>query len=73
MNGQRLIMRTTIIILICTKVNNKLLIDNYLYSDGDFDKVIYETHYSRPTYKVGEFLCEEDKKNEKKTQKIIQY
>ena len=26
------------------KVNNKLLIDNYLYSGGDFDKVIYETH-----------------------------
>ena len=50
------------------KVNNKLLIDNYLYSDGDFDKVIYETHYLKPTYKVGEFLCEEDKKNEKKTE-----
>ena len=47
------------------KVNNKLLIDNYYILMGDFDKVIYETHYSRPTYKVGEFLCEEDKKNEK--------
>ena len=47
------------------KINNKLLIDNYLYSDGNFDKVVYENHYSRPTYKVGEFLCEEDKKNEK--------
>ena len=50
------------------KINNKLLIDNYLYSDGNFDKVVYENHYSRPTYKVGEFLCEEDKKNEKKTE-----
>ena len=50
------------------KINNKLLIDNYLYSDGNFDKVVYENHYSRPVSKVGSYICEVVPDNEYKTE-----
>ncbi len=48
-------------------LNNQLFIGNSLYFDGDITKILYETYSGYPKYKVGQYLCGIDYKNEYKT------
>lgn len=50
------------------EAKNKLLIGNNLYSNGNVSKILYETYSRYPKYKVGQYFCEIDYINEKKTE-----
>ena len=49
------------------KSRNQLFVGNNLCFNDDVIKILYETYSGYPKYKVGQYLCEIDYRNEYKT------
>ena len=54
------------------KVDDKLLINNYLYSNGELNQIAYENSDKIYQYKIGPFVCRVDGTNKNENTEVLE-